>query len=107
MYCGDSVTNMRRPDTDTVPVPDEPMPLVPAQSVAARAALDLSVRDFAADAGVGVNTVNRFETGKPVKADSVQRMRDAFELKGIVFLDDDGSGPGLRFKVLEPHHGPA
>jgi len=72
--------------------------MTPRQCAAARAALDLNVRELAALAGVGVNTVNRFERGlRDTPAEQRGRIKAALEARGVVFLEDDGSGPGIRF----------
>jgi transcriptional regulator with XRE-family HTH domain len=64
----------------------------------ARAALDWSVRDLATRAGVAGNTVSRYENGSDAYGDTLTKLRRALEAGGIVFLDDDGRGPGVRFK---------
>lgn len=60
----------------------------------ARAALKWSTQDLAREAGVGVNTVNRFEDGQDARISSVEKMRAALEAAGIEFFN--GSGVKLR-----------
>lgn len=64
----------------------------------ARAALGWSVRDVAMKAGVAANTVSRYENGSDAYGDTLAKLRRALEAAGIVFLDDDGRGPGVRLK---------
>jgi len=56
----------------------------------ARVALGWSTGELAEKAGVGVNTVNRFEAGSDARISSVEKMRTALEGAGIEFIDDDG-----------------
>ena len=71
----------------------------PAQVKMARGALGWSSEDLAKAANVHRNTVNNFETGryggKPEVLDAIQK---ALEDAGVIFLDDDGTGPGIRLK---------
>lgn len=65
----------------------------------ARAALKWSTADLAKMAGVGVNTVNRFEDGQDARMSSVDKMRSALEAAGIEFIN--GTGVKLDSKVVE------
>jgi transcriptional regulator with XRE-family HTH domain len=60
----------------------------------ARAALKWSTHELAEKAGVGVNTVNRFEDGQDARVSSVDKMRAALESAGIEFIN--GTGVSLR-----------
>lgn len=53
----------------------------------ARAALDWSQQDLAAASGVSARTVIRYEAGEPVLPTRVKSLRDAFEEKGVLFVD--------------------
>lgn len=64
----------------------------------ARAALGWSTQDLAAKAGIGGNTVNRFEAGQDARLSSVNKMREAFEAAGVEFIPENGSGPGVRLR---------
>ncbi|MFG1284870.1 helix-turn-helix domain-containing protein [Xanthobacter autotrophicus] len=64
----------------------------------ARAALGWSTQELAAKAGVGVNTVNRFEAGQDARMSSVEKMRAALEAGGVIFIEQNGNGPGVRLK---------
>jgi transcriptional regulator with XRE-family HTH domain len=64
----------------------------------ARAALGWSSQELASKAGVGVNTVNRFESGQDARVSSVEKMRLALERAGVEFIAENGGGPGVRLK---------
>ena len=70
----------------------------PVQTRMARVALGWSTQELAQRAGVGVNTVNRFEAGNDARYSSVEKMRKALEDAGIIFLEADGEGPGVRLR---------
>ena len=65
----------------------------------ARAALNWSTQELAAKAGVGVNTVNRFEAGQDARMSSVEKMRNALEAGGVLFIEQNGNGPGVRLRI--------
>ncbi len=52
----------------------------------ARAALNWTTIDLARAAGVGANTVNRFETGEDARISSVEKIQAAFEGAGVEFI---------------------
>ena len=64
----------------------------------ARAALDWSTTELARAANVGVNSVNRFETGRDARISTVEKLRSALEAAGIVFIAENGGGEGVRFR---------
>ena len=64
----------------------------------ARAALDWSTTDLARAANVGVNSVNRFETGRDARISTVEKLRSALEAAGVVFIAENGGGAGVRFR---------
>lgn len=71
--------------------------ITPAQCKMARAALDWSAKTLADRAGVGLNTINRFEQGKDTLASTASKIEAAFG--GLVeFIPENGSGPGVRLK---------
>jgi transcriptional regulator with XRE-family HTH domain len=75
-----------------------------AQFRMARAALEWTVRDLAARAGVHRNTVARIEAGEATHGPTIAAVRRALEDAGIVFLaagqQVDG-GPGVRLREAE------
>jgi transcriptional regulator with XRE-family HTH domain len=71
----------------------------PAQMRMARAALNWSLADLAEAAGVHRNTISNFETGRYAgDPDKIAAMRKALEKAGIVFVEENGEGPGVRLK---------
>ena len=64
----------------------------------ARAALNWSTADLAKAADVGVNTVNRFEQGQDARISSMQAMRRSLETAGVIFVAENGEGPGVRLR---------
>jgi transcriptional regulator with XRE-family HTH domain len=53
----------------------------------ARAALDWSQHDLAKASGVSWRTISRFESGEAIMPKRVQALREAFEARGLVFID--------------------
>jgi transcriptional regulator with XRE-family HTH domain len=68
------------------------------QSKMARAALGLGVRDLAAAAGVSPDTVARLERGEELRPRTVDAIRAALEAAGVIFVEENGEGPGVRLK---------
>lgn len=64
----------------------------------ARAAAGLSVRELADAAGVGLNTVSRFENGKDTLSSTVQKLQAALEAAGVEFIPENGGGAGVRLR---------
>lgn len=77
--------------------------MTPEQSRAARGILGWSVRQLAGQAGVGVNTVSRFENSGEAMHSTVLKMQEALEAAGVLFIgvgDYQGrGGPGVRLNV--------
>jgi predicted transcriptional regulator len=73
--------------------------VTPAQCRAARGLLDWSQQDLATQAGVGIVTVRQVEAGatEPRRATLVV-LKQAFEKAGVEFIDENGGGPGVRFR---------
>lgn len=67
----------------------------------ARAAVDWGVRDLAREARVGVATVTRFENGQVIPNPStLAAIRTALEAAGVIFIQENGEGPGVRLKKV-------
>ncbi|WP_028754077.1 helix-turn-helix domain-containing protein [Rhizobium leucaenae] len=64
----------------------------------ARAALGLGVRDLAKLADVSVDTVSRLERGDDLMPRTVSAIRSALEAAGVLFIDQNGNGPGVRLR---------
>lgn len=70
----------------------------PIQSKMARAALGLTVRGLGELAGVSHDTVVRLERGEDLKPRTVEAIRAALEAAGVIFIDENGEGPGVRLR---------
>lgn len=69
-----------------------------AQCRMARAATGLGVRDLAKAAGVAQATVSRLERGEELRAGTIDAIRAALEAAGVVFLAENGNGPGVALR---------
>lgn len=68
------------------------------QSRMARAALGLGVRDLAKLAGVSPDTIARLERGEELRPSTLAAIRRALEEAGVIFLEENGGGPGVRLR---------
>ncbi|MFK8251757.1 helix-turn-helix domain-containing protein [Ancylobacter terrae] len=77
--------------------------MTPAQCRAARALLDWSQQQLADAARVGVVTVRQLESGasQPRNA-TLDVLRRALEAAGVIFVEENGEGPGVRLKKQRP-----
>jgi transcriptional regulator with XRE-family HTH domain len=64
----------------------------------ARAALGWGVREIAEAANVSPNTIARLERGDGLKPRTLQAVRETFESAGVVFIPENGGGPGVRLR---------
>lgn len=64
----------------------------------ARAALGLGVRELANLASVSPDTVARLERGDELKPRTADAIRAALETAGVIFIDENGEGPGVRLR---------
>ncbi len=64
----------------------------------ARAALRIGVRDVAALAGVSPTTVAKIEADEPLHPRTSAAIRTALEAAGVVFIAENGGGPGVRLR---------
>jgi transcriptional regulator with XRE-family HTH domain len=71
----------------------------PAQLRAARALLDWSRDDLAAAAKTTSRTLARLEAGENVpRGSTLAAIRTALEAAGVIFVDENGEGPGVRLR---------
>jgi transcriptional regulator with XRE-family HTH domain len=70
-----------------------------AQCRAARGLLGWSQQELADRASIGIVTVRQLEAGKhePRRA-TTQVVRQCFEAAGVMFIDNNGGGVGVRLK---------
>jgi predicted transcriptional regulator len=73
--------------------------ITPAQVRGARAMLELTQTDLAKAAGISKTAVVDFETSlsKP-KASTITSIQRALEDAGVIFVEENGEGPGVRLK---------
>ena len=64
----------------------------------ARAALGLGVRELAAKSGITANTISRIENGSDTRQSTLDTLQATLEAEGIVFIPENGGGPGVRLK---------
>lgn len=69
-----------------------------AQCKMARAATGLGVRDLAVAADVSPNTIARLERGETIRPATIAAIRAALEAAGVVFLPENGNGPGVALR---------
>ena len=75
------------------------MPMTPAQCRAARGLIRWTQPDLAKAAGVSDVTVRKFENDQasPQRA-SLDVIRRALEAAGVIFIAENGEGPGVRMR---------
>ena len=75
--------------------------ITPEQCRMARAALQMGVRELAANSGLSAMTVTRFENGHSSGApETVKAIRFALEKAGVEFIAENGGGPGVRLRKV-------
>ena len=79
--------------------------MMPIQLRMARAAVGWGVRELAEKAGVTANTVTRIENGSDARQSTIDRLRQALEAAGVVFIDENGGGPGVRLRKQQQKKG--
>ncbi len=77
--------------------------MTPAQCRAARGLLNITQSALADAAAVGLTTVVDFEKERrQVGRFSVNFIRRALEAAGVIFIEENGSGPGVRLRKVAP-----
>lgn len=83
------------------------MSITAHQSRMARAALGWSIRETAAKAHLGTNTLTRFEGGGEAYISTAEALRAAYEAAGITFIAAGASsldgGAGIRLEKVTAH----
>ena len=65
---------------------------------AARGLLNWTVRDLAERSGAHRNTITRIETDATGPGYSIDAIQRALEAAGVIFIEGDGEGPGVRLR---------
>jgi transcriptional regulator with XRE-family HTH domain len=75
------------------------MPILPSQCRAARALIDMSQATLARRAVVSRDAIVDFENGSRTPSpDSLAAIRAGLEAAGVIFIDENGEGPGVRLR---------
>jgi DNA-binding XRE family transcriptional regulator len=74
------------------------VPIVPVQCWLAREALGWTAPDLARAADVSPPTVRRFERGGEVRANLIESIQRALKKAGVIFIDANDGGPGVRLR---------
>ncbi|MGC4024409.1 MAG: helix-turn-helix transcriptional regulator [Mesorhizobium sp.] len=71
-----------------------------AQIRAARHLVSLSQAQIAEATGLSLPTIKRAESDRDVSvsADAIRAIRAALESAGVIFVDENGEGPGVRLR---------
>ncbi|WP_082549502.1 helix-turn-helix transcriptional regulator [Mesorhizobium sp. Root552] len=73
--------------------------LTPQQIRAARGLLNWSQRELAEASGVALQSIKNIETGKTdPRLSTATALRHTLESKGVIFIDQNGGGPGVRLR---------
>jgi len=75
--------------------------VTPAQIRAARGLLDWGQSRLAEAAGVSIPSIKRAESlspKSPASPEMVARLREALEAAGVIFVEENGEGPGVRLR---------
>ncbi len=76
------------------------------QIKAARALIGMEQSELSEKAGVSVNTIRNMEaTGMAVvrvRLDTLCRVEDALKAAGVIFVAENGEGPGVRLRKGAP-----
>ena len=84
--------------------------MTPAQLKAARDLLGWGVNKLAGRSGTTSNLINTYERsgrlaatyGRMCLGDPLLAIRTALEAAGVVFIEENGGGPGVRLRKLGP-----
>lgn len=72
------------------------------QIKAARALIGMEQSELSEKAGVSVNTIRNMEAKGMdvvrVRLDTLYRVQDALKAAGVIFIEENGEGPGVRLK---------
>ncbi|WP_320409756.1 helix-turn-helix transcriptional regulator [Bosea sp. Root483D1] len=77
--------------------------ITPAQIRAARALIGWKQTDLAVAAGLSEMSIKNIERGEnDPRVSTLSAIQKAFELAGVIFVPENGEGPGLRLRKIVP-----
>lgn len=78
------------------------MPISGNQIKAARALVGKEQAELSERAGVSINTIRNMEAKGSevvrVRLDTLYKVQDALKAFGVIFVEENGAGPGVRLK---------
>ena len=75
------------------------MNITPAQSRAARGLLDWSQSELGNRSNLSESTIRDFEKGRRTPSpNNLAAIRAALEAAGVIFVEENGEGPGVRLR---------
>ncbi len=73
--------------------------ITPQQIRGARAMLGMTQAELAQSAGISTTGLNNIEKGNAdPKASTLKAIQTALEAAGVLFIDSNGNGPGVRLR---------
>jgi transcriptional regulator with XRE-family HTH domain len=85
----------------------QPGNISPSQIRGARAMLNFSQSELAQNSGISVETLKRLEgtragisVGQGVSVEALNKVRAALESAGVIFVEENGEGPGVRLRKV-------
>ena len=75
--------------------------ITPSQCRAARGLLDWTQTQLAEATGLSSVTIRSFEGGRDARDSNRTLLRLALEKAGVVFIEQNGDGPGVRLRKAE------
>ena len=82
------------------------MPVSGNQIKASRALIGMEQAELADKAGVSINTVRNMEAAGAdevrVRSDTLFRVQEALKAAGVIFVEENGDGPGVRIRKRRP-----
>ena len=72
--------------------------MLAVQCKMARVAVGWGVRELAEAAKVSPDTIARLERGEDLKPRTVDAVRAALEAAGVIFVEENGEGAGVRLR---------
>jgi transcriptional regulator with XRE-family HTH domain len=77
--------------------------MIDGQWRAARALIGWSQGELAEKIGASVLTIKRLEAGGHSVSDDMRtRAKEALEAAGVIFVEENGEGPGVRLRKAKP-----